>query len=202
MIQPAITPSSKRSGSRLRRSPAGDELTALVLQVFRLNGRLLDVADRITAGTPLTAARWQVLGAVLPGPQSVAGIARSMGLARQSVQRLADLLVEEGICEYRSNPAHRRAKLLVPTAKGRAAIERIHSIQVDWADRVGAELGSSELRRVNTTIGRLLATLDSTAGAVRRAPGKTGKRGRRRRRSQSQNSGSRRQAFANAASAR
>ncbi|HEY3497918.1 MAG TPA: MarR family winged helix-turn-helix transcriptional regulator [Polyangiaceae bacterium] len=173
-----------------------------MLQVFRLNGRLLDVADRITEGTPLTAARWQVLGAVLPGARPVAGIARNMGLARQSVQRLADVLVEEGVCEYRSNPAHRRAKLLVPTAKGRGAIERIHPIQVDWADRVGAELGLSELRRVNALIGRLLATLESTTGAVRRAPGRTRKRKRRRRRSQSQNSGSRRQAFANAASAR
>lgn len=137
-----------------------------MLQVFRLNGRLLEVADHITAGTPLSAARWQVLGAVLPGPQSVAGVARSMGLARQSVQRLADVLVAEGICEYRENPAHRRAKLLVATAQGWAAIERIHPIQVDWADRVGAALGLGEIEHVNLTLRKLLATLDSKRGAV------------------------------------
>ena len=38
-----------------RRSPAGDALTELVLKVFRLNGRFLDVADAITA----SRSRWR-----------------------------------------------------------------------------------------------------------------------------------------------
>lgn len=134
--------------------------------MFRLNGRLLEIADRITAGTRLTAARWQVLGAVLPAPLTVASVARSMGLTRQSVQRLADVLVGEGLCEYRENPAHRRAKLLAPTARGWKAIERIHPIQVAWADRVGAKLGERELKAVNTTLDALLSTLDTPAGEV------------------------------------
>jgi DNA-binding MarR family transcriptional regulator len=66
-----------------------------------------------------------VLGAVLGEPLPVAGIAREMGLTRQSVQRVADILVERGLAEYRENPAHRRAKLLVPTDEGRAALSRI-----------------------------------------------------------------------------
>jgi DNA-binding MarR family transcriptional regulator len=89
-----------------------------------------------------------------------------MGLARQSVQRLADVLVAEGLCEYQPNPAHRRAKLVIPTASARAAIEHIHPIQVDWSDRVGAALGLTALRHVTATIARLLETLDSPAGAV------------------------------------
>lgn len=96
----------------VKRSSGGDALTELVLKVFRLNGRFLEVADDITGGGGLTAARWQVLGAVLREPLSVAAAARSMGLTRQSVQRLADVLVDEGLCTYLDNPAHRRAKLL------------------------------------------------------------------------------------------
>src|SRR5512135_3492795 len=95
-----------------------EELSDLVLSIFRLNGFLLRAADRLTAGSGLTTARWQVLGAVLHEPLPVAAIARNMGLARQSVQRTADLLVEQGLCEYAPNPAHRRAKLLSPTARG------------------------------------------------------------------------------------
>jgi DNA-binding MarR family transcriptional regulator len=168
VTQHTTTRSPKRSKSpRARRSLAGDELTALVLKVFRLNGRLLDVAARITEGTRLTAARWQVLGAVLPGPLTVASVARSMGLTRQSVQRLADVLVGKGLCEYRPNPAHRRAKLLAPTARGWEAIEKIHPIQVAWADRVGAKVGRRELRAVNKTLDELLSTLDTPAGEVR-----------------------------------
>jgi DNA-binding MarR family transcriptional regulator len=90
-----------------------------------------------------------------------------MGLTRQSVQRLADVLVGKGLCEYRPNPAHRRAKLLAPTARGWEAIEKIHPIQVAWADRVGAKVGRRELRAVNKTLDELLSTLDTPAGEVR-----------------------------------
>jgi DNA-binding MarR family transcriptional regulator len=140
-----------------RRSRAGDALTELVLKVFRLNGRFLEVAEAITAGTGLTAARWQVLGAVLGQPLSVAGVARSMGLTRQSVQRLADALVEEGLCTYQDNPAHRRAKLLAPTNRGWAAIERVRPIQAAWANRLAATVGDEALLAANATIDAVLA---------------------------------------------
>ncbi|CAM5668213.1 winged helix-turn-helix transcriptional regulator [Streptomyces californicus] len=45
-----------------------------------------------------------------------------MGITRQSVQRIADLLVERGLAEYTENPAHRRAKLLQVTDAGRRAV--------------------------------------------------------------------------------
>lgn len=41
----------------------------------------------------------------------VAAIARAMGLARQSVQRTADLLEAEGLVEYVENPAHRAGQV-------------------------------------------------------------------------------------------
>jgi DNA-binding MarR family transcriptional regulator len=151
-----------------RRSAAGDLLTELLLKVFRLNGRFLDVAGQITQGTGLTAARWQVLGAVLPGPLSVASVARSMGLTRQSVQRLADVLVVEGLCEYRENPAHQRAKLLSPTSDGWAAIRRIHPIQVDWANRVGRVVGEEALLGAARCADAILETLEQPIGQAKR----------------------------------
>ncbi|WP_433936226.1 MarR family winged helix-turn-helix transcriptional regulator [Sorangium cellulosum] len=149
-----------------KRSSGGDALTELVLKVFRLNGRFLEVADGITEGSGLTAARWQVLGAVLREPLSVAAAARSMGLTRQSVQRLADVLVDEGLCTYLDNPAHRRAKLLAPTERGWAAIRRFHPIQVAWADQVSAAVGERALRAANETLDAVLAVLAAPAGQV------------------------------------
>lgn len=72
-----------------------------------------------------TFARWQVLAAVEETPLSVAQIARAMNLTRQSVQRVADLLVDDGLCAYEDNPAHARAKLLRLTSKGRGALQTI-----------------------------------------------------------------------------
>ncbi len=101
------------------RAPSEQEfLSRAALTAFRLNGQFLSVADELARPGGLTAARWQVLGAVLVEPLPVAGIARTMGITRQSVQRIADLLVERGLAEYTENPAHRRAKLLRATEAG------------------------------------------------------------------------------------
>ena len=74
------------------------ELTDLVLEVFRLNGRIIASGDALVARIGLTSARWQVLGAIAlqAGPAPVVRIADAMGLTRQSVQRTVDALAEEG----------------------------------------------------------------------------------------------------------
>jgi DNA-binding MarR family transcriptional regulator len=144
-------------------------LSELVLLVFRLNGQLLAAAEDITERTKLTAARWQVLGAVLREPLSVADIGRAMGLTRQSVQRLADALVEDGLCAYHDNPAHARAKLLAPTNAGWSAIDTIAPIQQAWARRVTAQVGEAEVRAAVRTLTRLTDVLASPAGEVKPA---------------------------------
>jgi MarR family len=69
------------------RPPVGDAATAVVLATFRIGGLLLTAGSRLAAHEGLTAARWQVLGAVaLAGrPLTVPQIARRMGLTRQAV---------------------------------------------------------------------------------------------------------------------
>jgi len=141
--------------SRRSRTEAGDVLTDLVLRTFRLNGRFLEVAERLARPVGLTAAWWQVLGATLGAPLPVSGIARDMGLARQSVQRIADLLVERGLASYRPNPAHRRAKLFEPTDKGRDAIAALAAAQHEWANAVAASVELDALRTTLDTVNRL-----------------------------------------------
>lgn len=90
---------------------------------------------------------------------SVAAVARTMGLARQSVQRTADILVQEGLAEYRENPEHRRAKLVVLTAHGLHALRDIEARQNKWANQLGAALNTVELAaacRVLDTLSGLL----------------------------------------------
>jgi DNA-binding MarR family transcriptional regulator len=118
-----------------------DLLSRSALGVFRLNGQFLAVAEELAKPAGLTAAWWQVLGAVLGEPLPVSGIARAMGITRQSVQRVADLLVDKGLAEYRANPAHRRAKLLAPTADGRAAVARVDPGHAAFADRLARAYG-------------------------------------------------------------
>jgi DNA-binding MarR family transcriptional regulator len=143
-----------------------DMLSRGALGVFRLNGQFLGVAEELARPAGLTAAWWQVLGAVLGQPLPVAGIARAMGITRQSVQRIADLLVERGLAEYRPNPAHRRAKLLEPTAEGRAAIARIGPGHAAFADRLAEAMGEAQLAEAVHVLERLSKVLDELGPAV------------------------------------
>ncbi|WP_369171139.1 MarR family winged helix-turn-helix transcriptional regulator [Streptomyces sp. R28] len=143
-----------------------DLLSRSALGVFRLNGQFLAVAEELAKPAGLTAAWWQVLGAVLGEPLPVSGIARAMGITRQSVQRIADLLVEKGLAEYRPNPAHRRAKLLAPTEEGRAAISRINPGHAAFADRLAQALGEADLADAVRVLERLSKVLDQIAVPV------------------------------------
>jgi DNA-binding MarR family transcriptional regulator len=134
--------------------------------VFKLNGQFLAVAEELARPAGLTAAWWQVLGAVLGEPLPVSGIARAMGITRQSVQRIADLLVERGLAEYRPNPAHRRAKLLAPTGEGRAAIARIGPGHAAFADRLAEAFGEADLAEAVRVLERLSKVLDQVGPPV------------------------------------
>ncbi|MFD4292322.1 MarR family winged helix-turn-helix transcriptional regulator [Rhodococcus sp. NPDC058505] len=138
-------------------------LSGLALASFRLNGQFLAVAEDLTRPVGLTAAWWQVLGAVLPRPQPVADIARDMGITRQAVQRIANLLVDRGLAEYRPNPAHRRAKLVAATEEGRRAVRRIDPAHRAFARRLTRELDPDELASTLQAMHRLSAVLDRLA---------------------------------------
>ncbi len=121
----------------------------LALEVFRLNGTLIAAGDALVAPLGLTSARWQVMGAVAEacGGLPVAGIARNMGLVRQSVQRIADELEAEGIFRFAPNPHHRRAKLVQLTERGTALFEEASARWLSLAGTLVAGLAPGEIER-------------------------------------------------------
>jgi DNA-binding MarR family transcriptional regulator len=145
----------KSTPVRPTRTAAGDAFTSLVVQVARLGGEFTAIGERLAALADLTLAHWIVLDAAEDGPASVAQISRQLGMARQSVQRVADLLVRSHLAVYRSNPDHRRAKLLCLTADGRVALVTIARAQKTWADTLGSEIGEAELRKVRAMLERI-----------------------------------------------
>lgn len=139
-----------------------DQLTDLIIETFRLNGRLLAAGDGLVRDLGLTSARWQVLGAIAasPVPLPVASIARNMGLTRQGVQRLADLLVVEGFLRFEPNPHHARARLLVLTDQGRDAFTAAMARQRPWAEALCGGLTAEEITTALKVATRLREQLD------------------------------------------
>lgn len=124
---------------------AREAFDALLAQVIDLTRLFTAAGERIARHGEQTLARWLVLEQVQDEPAPVADVARALRLARQSVQRVADLLVADGLASYEDNPRHRRAKLLRPTSAGRAALRTIQAEQREWAGALGAEVGADRL---------------------------------------------------------
>ncbi len=151
------------------RTPAAEVLTQLILEVFRVNGELLAAGNRITKPFGQTSARWQVLGALRNGPLTVAAIARDMGLARQSVQRTADLLADQALVEFLDNPAHRRAKLVQLSSQGQEVLGQISERQVSWTNGLANALpvGEKRVREALEVLRHLRMELEHTDDLLR-----------------------------------
>lgn len=95
-------------------------LVGLVDETIRLNSRLRSVFAAARQESALNDSEQMVLNAVVEAERAptVAQIGRSMGQARQLVQRAANALRDAGLIKMTDNPDHKRAPLLHPTARG------------------------------------------------------------------------------------
>lgn len=140
----------------------------LVLQVFQLNGRLVETGNRLVAGIGLTTAWWQVLGTLgySPAPLPVSHIARNMGLSRQAVQRVVDLLAERAMVQFEDNPHHQRAKLVVLTDQGRAALAAAEECERPLNDLVAGKIGRQRIAAAISVLAEMEALLTGPGAAL------------------------------------
>ena len=62
--------------NKTKRTPAGDALTNLVLDIFRLNSLILTAGDRLVAALGLTSAETRVFGEIVGGNGLLAAAAK------------------------------------------------------------------------------------------------------------------------------
>src|SRR6516164_10145436 len=144
------------------RSAAGEAFNDALVLVLQLHGLLTAAGEALAKPAGQSLARWVVLDQCRDAPATVSDIARRLRLARQSVQRIADLLVADGLCVYQDNPHHQRAKLLELTPAGRAALYAIDAAQHSWCDTLGHKIGEPALRRTAAALQRITSEVDNT----------------------------------------
>jgi DNA-binding MarR family transcriptional regulator len=96
------------------------ELTGLISELFLLQGRLTSIFAGIRDIADLSGVEALTLSAVISAdrPVTVPQIGRSLGHARQVIQRAARVLEGRGLITTRDNPGHKRAAFLVATDAG------------------------------------------------------------------------------------
>jgi DNA-binding MarR family transcriptional regulator len=147
---------------KTRRTPAGEALSNVMLDLFRLTSLLLTAGDRLVAQLGLTSARWQILGAIAYAerPQPVAWLARDLGANRQNVQRIVNDLHKEGLVTFEVNPHHRRAQLIVLTDKGRRTFESAMELQAPWISGLSDGLSVKDIETVRRVVAALRKKLE------------------------------------------
>jgi DNA-binding MarR family transcriptional regulator len=129
-----------------------DPLSTFALSVFAINGLLMRSGEYVTRPLGQSSARWQVLGRAGYHPQTVAQMARDMGHARQSVQRIADELAKDGLVVYHDNPADKRARFVALTPQGEAILSAIYARDQEWSRGLIAKLDPAQLLEVASAL--------------------------------------------------
>jgi DNA-binding MarR family transcriptional regulator len=132
----------------------------IVADIYELAGRLREYGEAIARTVGQTQARWQVMSAASGRPHSVPQIARVLGVTRQNVQRIADLLVAEGSAQYQDNPDHRASPHLVLTRRGRATLDQLGKAASGYHARVARKLSPSDVVSLQRGLRRLLEALE------------------------------------------
>jgi len=140
--------------NKTKRTPAGDALTDLILDLFRVNSLILTAGDRLVVQLGLTSARWQILGAMVAAEraQPVAWLARDMGANRQNVQRIINDLHKEGLVAFEVNPHHRRAQLVFLTDKGKQTFDAAMRLQAPWINSLSEGLSIKDIQTMHRVI--------------------------------------------------
>jgi DNA-binding MarR family transcriptional regulator len=124
----------------------GQEFSELLAEVYRVNGLLLSAEESLARRAGLTGTRWQVLSVVGHGRVTMAQVARAIGMTRQAVRETVASLGSLGMVNQRDNPHDRRARVLVLTPRGRAALRSVEKRRAAWVNQIATRATLTDLR--------------------------------------------------------
>ncbi len=131
-------------------------LPLIVADVYELAGRFRAEGESIAATVGQTQARWQVMSAASAASLTVAQVARRLGVTRQNVQRIADILVSEGCATFEPNPDHRGSPHLVLTRRGQTALVRLSKAAARSHAKLAGRLTGTDIGAIYRGLRRML----------------------------------------------
>ncbi len=124
-------------------------LPLMIADIYELAGRFRESGEAIARTVGQTQARWQVLSAASGAPRTVPQIARRLGVSRQNVQRIADLLVSEHCAAFEPNPDHRRSPYVVLSKRGRDALNQLTARADVYHERLARNLTGHDVSTIH-----------------------------------------------------
>lgn len=146
------------------------DILRIEIEIVHASAILIRELDLLVDDLCLTHARLRVLQTIERAGRAltVSQLARRMGVARQSAQRVINDLQSVEIVEFVCNPDHMRSPLVQLTATGEKAYEEAESRRRRWATNIAESLAESldprDLHRTLCVLRRLVAGANDAAG--------------------------------------
>lgn len=140
------------------------DVEALFSELFEAAGVGRRWGEEMAGLEGQTQARWQTLWTAASGSFSVPQIARRLGVTRQSVQRLATELAEEGMVTFETNPDHKRSPIVALTTTGRDTLDRINTAADGFHQQLFRAFPPNDIASLRTLLQQFTATM-KTLGA-------------------------------------
>jgi DNA-binding MarR family transcriptional regulator len=143
-----------------QRTEAGQAIEALIIEIVATFFLLRAEGMRIGVVSSSGEGYWSVLRLLkLYGPQTVPQLARYRYVPRQSVQKLANEMLKDGVIELVNNPAHKRSKLLRLTPEGDAVFQEMSSRIAKLAETLAEQQDEAQLQNAAEVMKKLHAQL-------------------------------------------
>ena len=139
-----------------------DAVETLLNEVRLTFHRAARLAEALHADEPITVGQRAVLEYLQRnGASTVPAMARTRFVTRQHVQALVNALVDEGLVELLTNPAHKRSSLVSLTPAGERMIARVRKREAQHLGRTGFGASRAEIERAARTLRALREPLEA-----------------------------------------
>ncbi len=138
------------------RTQAGQAIEDLIVEIVATFFLLRAEGMRIGVVSSSGEGYWSVLRLLkVKGPQTVPQLARYRYVPRQSVQKLANEMLNDGVIEFLNNPAHKRSKLLRLTPKGEAVFQEMSDRIATLAETLAEQQETPQLQNAANVVKQL-----------------------------------------------
>jgi DNA-binding MarR family transcriptional regulator len=140
----------------IQRTQAGQAIEDLIVEIVATFFLLRAEGMRIGVVSSSGEGYWSVLRLLkVNGPQTVPQLARYRYVPRQSVQKLANEMLNDGVIEFLNNPAHKRSKLLRLTPKGEAVFAEMSDRIANLAETLAEQQDAAQLQNAANVVKHL-----------------------------------------------
>jgi DNA-binding MarR family transcriptional regulator len=139
--------------------PAAPNLGLLLLRAFEWFDDALLARQHAMGWGEMTRPFSLIFGYLEPGGSRPSGLARRIGVSRQAIHATLNEMVALDLITLAPDPHDQRAKLVVPTERGRHMIAAARAILADLERELAARIGAD-------TVAALRAALEADWGTA------------------------------------